>query len=193
MKKLLILSFYQGISIPVWGVALIVVGFLAPGHDSLSQHLSTISLDLGPWPVVLQAISILLGLSICLYSIGASYILKRFAWFSIPSLAFGVAMIFNGLYKMGSPMHGLYGMAFFSPLVPIIFALEFKNRLNSYKFEVYSIITAILGMIYMWLMLTQLDPHGYIGLTQRIFILMITVWYGVGIYLSKPGARHRDA
>ncbi|AOE50926.1 DUF998 domain-containing protein [Kangiella sediminilitoris] len=193
LKKLLNFSFYQGISIPLWGAALIIVGLLAPGHDSISQHLSTISLYSSPWPLVLQIISICLGLSVCVYSIGASYILKRFAWFSIPSLAFGVAMIFNGLYKMGSPLHGLYGMAFFSPLVPIIFALEFKERLNSYTFQVYSIITAILGMIYMWLMLTQFDPHGYIGLTQRIFILLMTVWYGVSIYKSCGNAHQREA
>lgn len=159
------------------------VGFLTPGHDSIAQHLSVIGLNPAPWSGILQVVSICLGVSVCLYSISASFVLKKFAWFALPSLAFGVAMIFNGLYKMGSPMHGLYGMAFFSPLVPILFALEFKNKLNSSHFVVYSIITSLIGMIYMWLMLTQLDPHGYIGLTQRIFIIVITLWYGIGAYL----------
>ncbi len=183
MKKLLALSFYQGALIPVWGIALLSVGFLTPGHDSISQHLSVIGLNPAPWSVILQVISIGLGVSVCLYSISASYVLKKFAWLTLPSLAFGVAMIFNGLYKMGSPLHGLYGMAFFSPMVPILFALEFKHKINSNNFVVYSIITSLIGMIYMWLMLTQLDPHGYIGLTQRIFIMAITMWYGIAAYL----------
>lgn len=189
MKKLIDIFFYQGMTIPLWGVVLIAIGLLTPGHDSISQHLSLIGLGDGFWASALKVTSIVLGISISLFALSSSFILGKFSWQTLPALAFGLGMITNGIYETGNPMHGLYGMVFFSPLVPLVFSLEFKEKIKSRAFEWYSIITAFIGMIYMWLMLTQLDPEGFMGLTQRLFLLQITVWFGVGLYLLKSISR----
>jgi hypothetical protein len=72
----------------------------------------------------------------------------------------------------GSPLHGLYGIGFFIPLVPACFAAE--SGLGRSVLRV-SLAVAVVSMAYLWLNLSGADPVR--GLTQRLAIVVIMGWY----------------
>ncbi|MDN3646305.1 DUF998 domain-containing protein [Pontixanthobacter aestiaquae] len=156
---------------------LVVFSLFVPGHDPVSQHMS--ELVFGPaWAAwVDTALTVVAGISVCLFAVGAAY--SR-AWFTaLNAFAFGAAMISSGIVPTGSPLHGLYGLALFSVLVPASFAAEALAPQNKSGLVLYSLATSTFGLIYMWALLIGLDPEGLSGLTQRIATLVAFIWFGV--------------
>jgi len=71
-------------------------------------------------------------------------------------------------------MHGLYGIGFFMVLVPGCFAAELQQDPRSVRVH---LTVAMLTLFYLWLMVASLDPMGYHGLTQRLFVFPMFGWF----------------
>ncbi len=104
---------------------LMLVGLAVPGYSSISQQLIELGL-LSGYPAVLESIAgITVGASIILFSLTLiGHPSGRFTFTVATSVLFGVSMLFNGLFTMGSPLHGLYGIGFFTVLTPALFVAE---------------------------------------------------------------------
>ncbi len=90
-------------------------------------------------------------------------------------------MISNGVFVMGSPLHGLYGLGFFMVLVPAFFATEVAPANSTLRS--LSMFAALTIMLYLWLMISGFDPQAFRGLTQRVATLLIFGWYAAASYL----------
>lgn len=156
-------------------------GVITPEHNSLSQHMSALTL-LDGWPPLAVTLGAgLCGLSLLLFAGGCLVLTGALRWSytALACLAFGLAMVFNALFPMGSPLHGLYGLAIFSVLVPAFFVAEFGQRYLQPWLVPFSLLISLLSLAYMWLLLVGLDPPETMGLTQRVFTLVSFGWYAV--------------
>lgn len=174
--------------------ALLVPVMLAlgiPQYSSMSQHVSELQLLDHPIAVLMRVAPVICGVSILLFGLGAYLSApSRFVFTALTSAAVAVNFISAGVYAMGSPLHGLYGIGFFIPLVPACFAAEsgFGRRVLH-----ISLAVAVVSMAYMWLNLSGADPMR--GLTQRIAIVVILGWYSFASYqlLRTLGLSHNNA
>ena len=99
---------------------------------------------------------------------------------------FGISMISNGLYPMGTIMHGFYGFGMVLMILPFIACYELKNENIKKAFFPISLICGFVIFIYLWSMLVGLDPTNFKGLTQRIASLFIFGWMAyLAFELSK--------
>jgi len=99
-------------------------------------------------------------------------------------------MVSNGLINMGSPWHGLMGLAIFSVLTPAFFLAEFPDWSTAPGFKPATLATALIGLAYMWTLLVGLDPAELRGLTQRVSSLITFGWYGLaGLVISRHLSR----
>jgi len=163
----------------------------APQYSSMSQHMSELQLLHHPVATVMRIAPVISGLSVLLFGIGAYLIAPpRFAFTALTSAAVAANFISGGIFPAGSPLHGLYGIGFFIPLLPACFAAEAGLGRGVVR---VSLAAAVMIMAYLWLNLSGLDP--YRGLTQRIAIFLIFGWYAYASYQllhmlgsSKAGA-----
>lgn len=157
---------WQAVFLP-FGVmlALMGVGLAVPGYDSVAQHLSELGL-LGGWPARMEQVAgIVSGGSILVFSLALLADGRRFACTALTSVLFGLSMVGNGVFPMGSPLHGLYGIGFFVVLVPLFFLLEL-GPVASARIRWASRLAALLTLTYLWSMLAGLDPLRFHGLTR---------------------------
>jgi hypothetical protein len=183
---------YQAMLLPFLWLIPIIIGFMIPDYDSISQHISEIAIN-ESIPVMLASInqisSLAIDVSITLFAIGLVFYEKKGISFTVfIGLVYGVGMLSNSIFPMGSPLHGLYGLPMFSVIIPAIFALEYGNGLNSKVFIKCSIVITILNFIYLWASVVGLDPNEYRGLTQRIAIYVINIWYFFAAYVMYKEA-----
>lgn len=177
MKHVLI---RQSLVVPL--VAMLVPMLVAlgvPHYSSVSQHISELQLLNHPVASVMRVSPVITGLSVFMFGIGA-YLTDpaRFAFTALTAAAVAANFVSSGIFPSGSPLHGLYGIGFFIPLVPACFAAEAGLGRSVSR---TSLAAAVLAMAYLWLNLSGLDP--YRGLTQRIAIVLIFGWYSYASYL----------
>lgn len=172
---------YQAMSLPLLWLIPIVMSFMITDYNSISQHLSELAIMKSVPPVfagVNQIMFLAIAVSITLFAIGLMLYDKNHISFTIVlGLIYGIGMLSNSIFPMGTPLHGLYGLPIYSVIIPAVFALEYGNKLNSNIFIKISIITTILNLVYLWANAVGLDPSGYRGLTQRLAIYVINLWY----------------
>lgn len=170
-------ALWQAVVVP-FGVMLLLmgVGLAVPGYDSVAQHLSELGLLPGLPARMEQLAGLLSGGSILLFSAALLADGRRFACTALTSSLFGLSMVCNGLFPMGSPLHGLYGIGFFVVLVPLFFLLEL-GPVASARIRWASRLASLLTLAYLWSMLAGLDPLPYHGLTQRLAVIPMFGWY----------------
>ena len=156
--------------------AMLVPALLAlgvPHYSSLSQHVSELQLLDHPIATLMRIAPIVCGVSILGFGLGAWLAVPgRFAFTALASAAVAANFISSGLFVSGDPLHGLYGIGFFIPLVPACFAAE--SGLGR-KVVAVSLGIAVVSTAYLWLNMSGLDP--FRGLTQRIAIVVLLGWY----------------
>ncbi|WP_158790983.1 DUF998 domain-containing protein [Granulicella sp. L60] len=178
-----------------------LMGFTISGYSSLSQQLSELELLHHPAAQATRIAAIVCGASIILFSLALMQRgLRQYLFTSFSALIFGASMVSNGIFVMGSPLHGLYGIGFFVVLVPAFFAAEFTPTAHSTTVRTISMAIAVYNLLYIWLMITRLDPMGFHGLTQRISIFFWFGWYSFASYAllhstnaasaTEPGTAH---
>ncbi|WP_294994107.1 DUF998 domain-containing protein [uncultured Stenotrophomonas sp.] len=160
------------------GALLAAIGFAftVPGYHSASQHLSELGLLPGLPARVLQIVMMVGGAAIIVFSLALLASGRRFASSALTSALFGAAMFSNGAFTTGSPLHGLYSIGIFSILTPLLFRVELGADASP-RMTWLAPATSLLGVGYLWLMLSGFDPQPYHGLTQRIAALPAFGWY----------------
>lgn len=164
----------QSLFLPL--AALLLPMLLAPGapqYSSLTQHVSELQLLDHPVAGLMRVAPIVCGVSILLFGVGAWLSEpSRYPYTALTSAAVAANFISAGIFVSGSPLHGLYGIGFFIPLVPACFAAE--SGLGPRVLRI-SLAVAVLSMAYLWLNLSGVDPVR--GLSQRLAIVLIMGWY----------------
>jgi hypothetical membrane protein len=169
----------QALLLPLYFfVPVLIAGILTADYSAISQHASEITLTDNLTAItVLNTGAILTGLSCILLSIGLIRVSKKRSLLSaILLLIFGISMISNGLYPMGNPMHGFYGIGLSMMILPFVSCYEFKGSSIDKKYFPITVIAGLVIFIYFWSMLVGLDPAEYRGLTQRIASVVIFGW-----------------
>ncbi|QKW57297.1 DUF998 domain-containing protein [Stenotrophomonas sp. NA06056] len=171
------LAIQQAVYLPLGAMlALIAFAFSVPGYHPLSQHLSELGLMPGLPAKAVQVGPMVSGLAIILFSLALLAHGRRFALTVLTSSLFGVSMVSNGVFTTGSPLHGLYGIGIFSILTPLPFLAELGPQAST-RVAWFARASSLLGMAYLWLMMSGFDPEPYRGLTQRLALLPAFGWY----------------
>ncbi|MHC4375749.1 MAG: DUF998 domain-containing protein [Planctomycetota bacterium] len=166
--------------VPLIMIAPILLGLAVDDYDSLTQHMSELELRAGAVSWVVRISAFLAGASI--FGFGLALMLDgrrvRFAATPWIAAAFGVGMMSNGVFIIGNPLHGLYGLPIFSVLVPAAFSAEYRETWGlSRGFVRFSCWFAVLNLLYMWGLLAGFDPEAYRGLTQRAATVVMFGWF----------------
>jgi hypothetical protein len=165
-------------------------GWLLPPYSAISQHGSELLSAGGAPALCLRIAAIGSGLAFVLFAIGvwrcasAAFSLGAVAW----SL-FGLSMVSNGLWPMGDPMHGLYGVGMAALIAPAMSHIDLSAWLKQRWHYPLTAAVSALGILYLWLNLTGSDPQAYRGATQRLFSSINSLWpFAVSLSLLR-GAR----
>lgn len=176
----------QAVVVPLGALlAAMLFALFQPDYVSLAQHLSELTLLDQPIAYVVRAAAILTGSSMLLFGIGVVAARTPRLWFTaLAAVIGGASMISNGVYVMGSPLHGLYGIGFFMVLVPAFFAAEAcrADDATCAWMRRLSMAMAAFNLLYFWMMIAGLDPEGWHGLTQRLFMVVSFGWYSVAAW-----------
>ncbi|MGB3470987.1 MAG: DUF998 domain-containing protein [Erythrobacter sp.] len=155
---------------------MIGLSLLDPLHDPLTQHMSE-SIE-GSWwlALAIRVLPGIMGVSIMLFGLGCIGRSRGWSWSGLAALLFGAAMLANGIFPAGNPLHGLYGLAIFSVLVPAFYVAEYRT---SRSIKQLSLAASFIALLYMWVLLVGLEPPEYRGVTQRIASLVSFGWFAV--------------
>ncbi len=173
---------------PLLGMLIpMIFGFFQPGYSSISQHMSELELLHGSAAIATRAGALVSGVSIVVF--GVALLLERASRMPFTAgsaLVFGASMMSNGIFVMGSPLHGLHAIGLSAILVPAFFAAEYPDRSGVRSPDRLSLVASALILVYMWLLMTGLDPAAMRGLTQRLAVVPMFGWfYYAGVKLSK--------
>lgn len=163
-----------------------------PGYSSISQHMSELELLNGPVSIATRTGSLISGLSIVMFGIALlSERSRRMPFTAGTALTFGVSMVSNGVFTMGSPLHGLYAIGLASVLTPALFAAEFPRNSNTAGVDKLSLTASVLNLVYMWALITGVEPVATHGLTQRLACIPLFGWYSyASVKLLGHMSRH---
>lgn len=164
-------------------IPVFVAGFLVPDYNLIRQHASEITItEFENAKLIINSGAILTGLSCILFAIGIMVNYKKYYFTSILLIIFGISMLSNGIYPMGTIMHGLYGIGLTLIITPFVACYELKNDISNKLFFTISLISGSVIFIYFWSMLIGLDPADYRGLTQRMASVFIFGWIAYFAY-----------
>jgi len=165
-------------------------GFIQPGYSSISQHMSELEVLHWPAEMATRIGALLSGLSIV--GFGIALVLEKHARMPFTAgaaVVFGASMMSNGIFVMGSPLHGFYAIGLSVVLIPAFFAAEFPRNAGTERPDMLSLVASVLVLAYMWLLMTGLDPAATRGLTQRLAVLPMFGWFS---YASVKLLDHRS-
>lgn len=165
-------------------VALMLVGFTVHGYSSISQQMSELGL-LSGYPAVLESVvGIIVGASVIIFGLALiGHPSGRFSFTAGTSIVFGVSMLCNGIFTMGSPLHGMYAIGFSVMLTPVLFVVELHESEQTKTTRIVSKWVAVLTLLYFWATITRLDPSGFHGLTQRFAVIIMFGWFSYASYV----------
>ncbi|XUU60856.1 DUF998 domain-containing protein [Erythrobacter sp. HA6-11] len=151
---------------------IMIYSLFEPQYSSIGQHMSELILGTSAAQIVIRVLPFIAGLSIFVFAVGV--LLRGGYWSALIGALFGIAMMSAGIVPMGSPFHGMYGLAVLSVLLPVFYCLEFEV---SPVFKQASFAVTLIGLVYMWFLLVGLDPMDYRGLTQRGHAILSFGWF----------------
>lgn len=165
-----------------------LVGFFVPGYSSIHQHMSELELLSPTISMACRIGAIVSGLAI----IGFAVVLvtkhgEKMPFTALASFIFGISMLSNGVFTTGSPLHGLYAIGLTVILCRAFFVAERGDRSDW-----ISLLIAFLVLVYMWALMTGLDPAATRGLTQRLITIPMFAWFGYAslrILRARPFVR----
>jgi hypothetical membrane protein len=164
------------IPLPLFLVGMGIAGLFAPGYSWMAQHGSELSIMPGLPQLLFKFCAIPWGLSFIAFGIGLMRLTGARSVGAICWVLFGIAMCSNGIWPMGSPMHGLYALPLVSLIAPAM-ALAESERLRAMKgMWAVTAVVSLCGIFYLWLNLLGMDPQAYRGLTQRLFSSINSLW-----------------
>ena len=84
---------------------------------------------------------------------------KAFSFGAVAWLIFGVSILSNGIWPMGGPMHGLYGVGIISLLAPTLSLLELRVLRDTRTAYFITVFVSLSVCLYLWLNLPVLIRH----------------------------------
>ncbi|MCC2605978.1 DUF998 domain-containing protein [Planctobacterium marinum] len=169
----------------IWLVSIINIGIgvIIPGFDFLAKSISHVALEAPVFAIIHRTADIVIGLSMCGFACAISRTSpNRFSLASLSTLLLGLSMISAGIWTLETPLHLLYNLSIFMIIVPLAFALEFKNRCHSLKFEYLCMAITCLHVFMFWLIYAGFIPAEFNGLVQRLWAIPTMGWFGVAAY-----------
>ena len=177
MKKDLFLI-RQALIIPILAVINITLGLFVSGYDIITQRISELALETPFIAYTHRIVDIIIGISMCVFAVQAFRIVK--AYFSLLTIfAFGLTWIFAGIFILTSPLHDIYGLTTLLIIIPLIFVIEYRGVLKSKYFEIYSILTSLIHIMFFWFFNYGFFSQDYVGITQRVWVFITLIWFGV--------------
>ncbi len=115
---------------------------------------------------------------------------RRFASAAVTSVLFSVATFSNSAFTTDSPWHGMHAIGIFSTLTPLLFQVALGADASP-RMAWVAPATSLMGMAYLWLMMSEFSPPSYRGLIQRIALLPAFGWYTFAVLeLRRMRERH---
>lgn len=181
MNKNYLLAVKQAMLIPAFAFYNIFIGLFVSGYNITSQHISELALEAEFFAYSHRLTDILIGLSMCLFAFACLSLAKaKFTFLTM--FSFGMTWIFAGIFIMNSPLHDIYGLTTILMVVPVIFVLEMQEFYVSVKFKNFSILVTLIHVAFFWAFDKGLMPIEYKGITQRVWVAITLMWYGVAAY-----------
>lgn len=163
--------------LPIWLGLTTIAGFFAAGYNPLESHVSVMTLTDGTSHSLVNVAAVIAGVSLILFSIGVWRLSeRRVSVGAICMMVFGVAMITNGIWPMGTRMHGFYVIGIFNIIAPALCLLDIRDDDLRRRLHAVTAFVSVTAMLYLWLNLTGFEPEGYSGLSQRIFGSINFAW-----------------
>jgi hypothetical protein len=166
-------------------------GLSTPGYNMIRHSISSLALSPIGW---LQTIGFLaLGLLVEIFTAGLLFNIKKSRWFHLGIMAlvfFGFGMLVIGAFStdiiggaktLKGTIHGTATIASFSlfPVALYLLALNFKKDPEWRHLYRYSIVAAILSVIFGITLRFFKDGVNYFGLTERILVGNMIIWVEV--------------
>ncbi len=181
MSKNNFLAIKQALLIPVFAFYNIFIGLFVSGYSVTSQHISELALEAEFFAYSHRLADILIGLSMCVFAF-ACFSTAKAKFTFLTMLSFGMTWIFAGIFILNSPLHDIYGLTTILIIVPAVFALEMREFYESKKFQDFSILVTLAHVVFFWFVNYGFMPLEYKGITQRVWVAITLVWYGVAAY-----------
>jgi len=170
--------------IPLFALYNIFIGLFVPGYNIQTQHISELALAQPFFAYSHRLADILIGITMCLFAFVCLREAKaKFTFLTM--FAFGLTWIFAGIFILTSPLHDIYGLANVLIVVPVIFALEMRNLYQSKTFQDFCVLVTLVHVIFIWFINYGFLPVEYKGVSQRIWVAITLVWYGVAALQIK--------
>jgi hypothetical protein len=162
-------------------------GMLVPGYSSLSQHASELLGAGGGAAICMRINAFGSGLGFIGFALGIMMLSpQRPAIGALCYFVFGCSRISNGIWPMGSPMHGLYAIGVLNIIAPALAHIELREILHSQRAYRLTALVSFCGILYLWLNLTGNDADAYRGMTQRVFSSINSLWpFVVALWLLR--------
>jgi Protein of unknown function (DUF998) len=177
----------------VWFLLLVTIGgWLVPGYSSIAQQASELTLIGGAPRIAVDLAAIGVGIFLAIFAVGlwrASG--KPIAFGALAWILFGLSMASNGIWIMGSPMHGAYGLGLIVMVAPALSMVEIGGMAEDDRTYWITGIVSFIGIFYFWLNTLGYDPVHYRGLTQRIYASLTLLWPAWAAYRLLYGNRPR--
>ena len=179
-----------------WFLLLVTVGgWLVPRYSSVAQQASELTLIEGTPRILIDVAAIGVGLFLAIFAAGIWRVSeRRIAFGAVAWILFGLSMISNGIWVMGSPMHGAYGLGLIVMVAPALTMVEVRDIANDDSTYWITGIVSFIGIFYFWLNTLGYDPPHYRGLTQRIYASLTLLWPAWAAYrLMHPSPSRRTS
>ncbi|PWK51819.1 DUF998 domain-containing protein [Pleionea mediterranea] len=170
----------------IWIVSVINIGLgvFIPGFDFFAKSISHVALEAPVFAYTHRVADIVIGVSMCVFALGSQVISpNRFSVSMLSTFLLGISMISAGIWTLESPLHLLYNLSIFMIIVPMAFALEFKNTIKSAAFENFSVAVTLLHVFMFWMIYAGFIPAEFNGLIQRIWAIPTMGWFGITAYM----------
>ncbi|WP_394203822.1 DUF998 domain-containing protein [Marinagarivorans algicola] len=170
----------------VWIASIINIGLgiIIPDFDFFSKSISYVALEAPVFAFTHRAADIIIGLSMCGFAFGIHQTSQsRLSAATLSAFLFGISMIGAGIWTLETPLHLMYNLSIFMIIVPMAFALEFKNIVKSGLFESFSVGVTVLHVFMFWLIYAGFIPQELDGLIQRLWAVPTMGWFGVAAHM----------
>lgn len=169
----------------VWIASIVNIGLgiIIPNFDYFSKSISYVALEAPIYAYTHRTADIVIGLSMFCFAIGVLRTSQsKFSPTALSSFLFGISMVSAGIWTLESPLHLLYNLSIFMIMLPIAFALEFKNSIKSNSFENVCIAVTVLHILMFWLIYAGFIPQEFNGLIQRLWAIPTMGWFGMATH-----------
>jgi hypothetical protein len=117
------------------------------------------------------------GIFLTIFAVGLWRISgKVIAFGALAWILFGLSMASNGIWIMGNPMHGVYGLGLIVMVAPALSMIEVRGIADDDRTYWITGCICFIGVFYFWLNVLGYDPAHYRGLTQRVYASLTLLW-----------------